>query len=336
MKRIKKVGLVLLASALLFSTGCQGSYGNIPGPVSTMETEQMPLFPEAPGEQQRQYTLYFGLEEETYLASEARLVNVPQGGRVEDALVAALIKGPGVSQNKLVRVINPKTRIVCTEENRDYLYITLSRDFLEPVLPSGEENLSVQRQKELQMLMMQLGTYSIVNTVTELGRYSRVQILIDLDGSGEGTRPTRAMLGFAPPGDGEAGNLVGILSRMDDMILNPMNTLDIILEAFVEKDWNRVEAFCAVSDPQTDTPRPAKESFVNQLTLRNPQVLGYAIKSEHVAVDGRSATVLADIQLHNAAGAAVNHQDIPLRLLREDGIWKLSYASLELLCNTIG
>ncbi len=329
----KKIMAAALAAFLALLAGCSVGPGNIPDPVPTMQDEDMPLSPDAPGETQQQYTLYFGLSDEAYLTSEARLIAVSQGGRVEDALVAALIKGPAVSTNALISVINPNTRIIRVEESRDYLYITLSREFLEPVLPVTDETLTAQRQQELQMRMMQLATYSIVNTVTELGRYSRVQILIDYDNSGEGTRPTQSMLGFAAPGDPEADTLVSTLSRMDSLILNPLNTMDTLLKALVEKNWERVEKFCAQYDAQTDAARPDKDNFVTQLTLSNPQVLSYKVNSEHVSVDGQSATVMVDVQLRNKAGATVDSTAIPLRLLREDGIWKLSYASLELLLN---
>jgi hypothetical protein len=318
-------------------TGCSAGPGNVPDPAPTMETEEMPLSPEAPSmEVQHQYTLYFGLSDESFLASEARLVTVPQGGRVEDALVAALIRGPGVSTAQLVAVINPQTKIVRIEESQDYLYITLSREFLEPVFPVTEENLSPERQEALRMRMMMLATYSIVNTVTELGRYSRVQILIDYDNSGEGTRPSRTMLGLSAAGDADADSMVSTLARQDSLVLNPQNTVETLMKAFVEKNWNRAEKFCAQHDSQTDTIRPGKEDFVAGLTLQNPELLSYLVKVQNVSVDGQNAVVMVDVQMRSKAGATVSGTDIPLRLLREGGIWKLSYSSMELLFNIVG
>jgi hypothetical protein len=328
---VRKFLLLFLVLLLTAAAGCDAFSAGLPDPAATLAVEKMPLEPEPPTALRQTYTLYFPMANRYALSGESRLLTVEQPGRIEDALIAALLKGPGATQNSLRAVINPSAKLVSVTESRDNLYVTFSKEFLDPVMPELDD-VSEEKRKEIRNTMLRLAAYSVVNTVTELGRYTRVQILIDMDGSGEGTRPTRAEMGFSA-GDSPDGNqLLNPLPRNLDSVYSPSTAAAGVLTALLEQDWYQLVSLIALSDPQTGQTRVDEATLNAQLVARNPSLMSYTVQDSTCSSDGQTAVVLVDVQLSSKSSGLT---DIPLRFLREDGAWKLTYASLELLLNHV-
>lgn len=329
---MRKLLILVLAGVLALTAGCDMFSAGLPDPAATLATEEMPLEPESASELRQSYTLYFPMTSQYALSGESRLLTVDQPGRIEDALIAALLKGPGTSQGSLRAVINTSTKLVSVTESRDNLYVTFSKEFLDPIMPTLDESVTTEKRQEIKNTMLRLAAYSVVNTVTELGRYTRVQILIDEDGSGEGKRPTRAEMGFSTADNPDGSQLLNPLPRNMDTVYSPTTAAASVLTALLEQDWSGLEGLIALSDPQTGQTRGDTATLVAQLTARNASLMSYTVRNCSYASDGQTAIVLADVQLASKSSGLT---DIPLRFLREDGAWKLTYASLELLLNHV-
>ena len=77
------------------------------------------------------------------------------------------------------------------KEQSGYLSVTLSEKFLEKMSQSIESEEMRRR----------LAVQSIVNSITSIGNYSRVLILIDESGNGNGERLTYAEAGWEDKGE---------------------------------------------------------------------------------------------------------------------------------------
>lgn len=290
------------------------------------------LQPEKQSQLQNIYTLYFGYTGQGYLVSEQHTLSISDGKQVEAEVVRALISGPANKSNELEALINPQTRVVSITSNKDYIYITLSKEFLEPVnMPANwQEDAGLTNQVNQ---MRRLAVYSIVNTVTELGKFSRVQILVDVNGTGEGQRPTRQMMGFVNDGT-DPQQLMEPLMRENKVILCPSNMMELVLTAFGNKEWKKVDGYIAQADPN-DVSRPVSGEMIAALSLANLTLLGHSVVSEQIANDGQTAVVTVSYEVQSRDGNRFSNENVPLRMIREDGIWKVSYSSVYQLLNGV-
>lgn len=144
----------------------------------------------------REVQLYFRFGSEGYLACETRLIEARASERLEAAVLRELIRGPSSEHAELTRLIQAQTQIGEISEQGDTLYVTLSADFLRSAVNQPEgwgEDAALVRENFLQR---RLAVYSVVNTLSNLGTYSHVQILVDSEGEGVGELLPRRQFGF--------------------------------------------------------------------------------------------------------------------------------------------
>lgn len=283
------------------------------------------LQPEKQSQLQNTYTLYFGYTGQNYLVAEQRTLSIADGKQVEAEVVRALINGPAGKSGEIQPLINTQTRVLSVTSNKDYIYITLSKEFLEPVnMPSNwQEDEALTSQVYLKR---RLAVYSIVNTVTELGKFSRVQLLVDVNGTGEGQRPTRQMMGFVNDGT-DPQQLMEPLMRENQLILGPSTMMELVLTAFGNKEWKKIDGYIAVEDPNV-VARPDSAAMIAALSMANLTLLSHTVEGEQVAIDGQSAVVTVSYEVQSRDGNRFSNAHVPLRMIRENGLWKVSYYSI--------
>ena len=151
--------------------------------------------------------LYYRLTGEAYLVPVTRNISVRANERTETAMIRTLLEGvPQQSLSGNVSATFPEgTKLVDVSRDSGILYVTLSREFLDTSnveavrqatssygnTPEGQQRAqqAIQLATEEMYLMRRMGVYSLVNTLCEYSREQiRVQILVDVDGSGEGER----------------------------------------------------------------------------------------------------------------------------------------------------
>ena len=259
-------------------------------------------------------TLYFSYQGEPLLAGETRAIDVPVSDTLETAVVRALIEGP--TSDELEGLFWPGVTLVGVDENANHIFITLSEEFVS-TLPEQEvelDGLAADEQKKLAI-------YSIVNTIIEMGQYSRVQIYVAKQGD-VGQIITRSEAGW---GDDESR--LEPLERDSSFILTPKNTLLEALSSFAIKDWTRLYTFTALTNID-GSKKPDISDFSEALAAKGNVLESFDVVDQNVSSDGQTAVVMLDYSLKTREGKLVQQSNIPIVLVRENDIWKLTYSSL--------
>jgi spore germination protein GerM len=319
MRKIKAAAAAVLIMIMMVA-GCAA---NAPGkPVNTPEINPKA---EAATKDTSNVTLYYCYRGQSLLAGETRKIDVPVSETLEEAVVQALLDGPSADRDELKGLFWDGVKRVSVSSNEDILFVTLSDEFIstdpsEAVLEEG----GIPDQKRLAI-------YSIVNTLVELGKYSRVQIEVDRENTETGERITRGEAGWLD--DPEA--YLEPLSREAPLILTPENTLVKALEAFASKDWTGLYDFTAYNNPD-GTIKPDINAFSNALSAPGNDLESYKVTSTNVLYDGKTAVVMLDYTIKTRAGDSIVKTLVPVIMVRNNDIWELTYTSLVNMLINVG
>lgn len=322
--RIMSIFALLLVVAMLIGliSRCD-SWGGI---VSEDPSQDLPFV--NPSEQgtanSTKVKLYFRCTDEAYLSGDTRSVEVRADERTEAAVLRELIKGPSSSKPELEALIHPQTRVIDVTDSGDTLIVTISGEFLQQAKPLPENWTDDLVLREEAMLRRRLAVYSVVDTLTGMGRYAKVQILVDLDGSGIGKRVRSATFGFTSGGVSETP--LEPKSFESKVILNPSNTLDLILRSVIEKNWSSVYRF--ISQREEYGTVPVYENALSMFATLPAQIDRYSIVESIIETSGDKAVVFIDIRYHTKNGEVFTRKSVPIRMLMENEIWKATYESV--------
>lgn len=250
---------------------------------------------------------------EDLLAAGGAEFTVTAEKTLEEMAIQALIDGPKDTQYEYNALISSETEIVSVKEQSGYLSVTLSSEFLDEMVQDIDGEATRRR----------LAVQAIVNTVTGIGNYSRVLILVDETAPATAERLTYAEAGWEEYGD----RTIEPMARDTSVILTPENALEIVLRSLVEKDYDHMEYFLADRDYDgTAWPHargahghPVGKGLHRELHAGRPRD----------RVPGRQrAVALVDIAYVGSNGQMTELTGLPIRLIRED-VWKVSFQSLD-------
>lgn len=258
-------------------------------------------------------TLYFSYKGQQLLAGETRSIDVPVSEKLEKAVIRALIDGPSADRSQLVGLFWDDVELVDVKDNEDILFVTLSEEFIttQPETPVLGEGTVADRKK--------LAIYSIVNTITEMGTYSSVQFYVESSGGTMGI--TKSDAGF-----GDSQDRLDPQRWENEHILTPENTLKEALDSYNKKDWTELYDYTAYMNPD-GTVKPDSDVFTAALAETGNVLDSYKPIGVNVASDGQSAVVILDYTIKTRNGD-IDRTKIPVVLVREEEIWKLSYSSV--------
>ena len=304
-RRNKRAFFALFAVLMLFLTGCSGQYyGGIAERTDGLEdayTED--ILPES---QNTSYgskvsaTLYFRYLSEDLLAGVEQEFTVTAENTIEELVVQALIDGP------------QDTELVSVKEQSGYLSVTLSEKFLEKMSQSIESEEMRRR----------LAVQSIVNSITSIGNYSRVLILIDESGNGNGERLTYAEAGWEDKGE----RTIEPLSLDDSVILTPERVMEIVMRSVVEKDYERLGYYLAERDYDGQN-CPSRSEYTELLSTK-PSIVSFEMANPVITSgNGKHAAALLNLTYIDSGGHMVELNDLPVRMVYQD-VWKVSFSSL--------
>lgn len=322
--RIISVFALLLVVAMLVGliSRCD-SWGGI---LSENPPEDLPIV--NPSDQgtanSKKVRLYFRCTDEPYLSGDTRSIEVHADERIEAAVLRELIKGPNSSKQELEALIHPQTRVINIADSGDTLIVTISGEFLQQAKPLPENWADDLVLREEAMLRRRLAVYSVVDTLTGMGRYANVQILVDLDGSGIGKRLRSATFGFTSGGVSETP--IEPMSFENKVILNPQNTLDLILRSVMEKNWSSVYRF--ISQREEYGTVPVYENALAMFATLPAQIDRYSIIEISIESSGDKAVVFVDMRYHTKNGEVITRKSVPIRMIMENEIWKATYESV--------
>ena len=260
---------------------------------------------------ERPVALYFRYRDSSYLATEARTVVVQRNESLEKAIVEALITGP--LNTELSPLFPVGTEVVNTSTQDGTLFVTLNEAFLgryadEP----GDASTGVWKTEG--PLRRQLCLDAIAATLTEAGLCERVQVLVTRD-SGQQIS-MRLQAGFLNRGADTA--LLPRLVRNESVLLTPHNTAECILNAWVRQDWDTLSLFSVHA--------PGEQSMFEAFEAAEVLVR-FDLSAGSVSYDGQSAVVTAALTLRGDT-QDTEISGYPLRLIREEGLWKMDYPAL--------
>jgi hypothetical protein len=311
MRKAKHIFIIIIVLAAVFS-GCAAPGSSIPANTPDINPNA-----QAANKDTAEVMLYFGYRGEGLLAGETRKINVPVNEKTERAVISELIAGPSADRDKLESLFWGYIKVVKVDSNEDILFVTLSNEFVatDPAKPALEDG-SVSGQKKLAVL-------SLVNTIVEMGNYSRVQIQVDRKGSKIGERITEDEAGWGT----NSSTYLEPLGWTDGIVLTPAKTLQEALTSFQNKDWTRLYDFTAYTSPDGSV-KPVQADFSDALSGQGNILGSYNVIGTNVSYNGQTAVVMIDCSINTRNGDTVNKTDIPVVMIRENGIWTLSYTSL--------
>lgn len=313
---MKQLKLLLMLSALcMLLASCTQTVSPLAAPATMVPGIEAEL-PEAepPVEMNRQETaaLYFRYMGEPYLAAEHRVITQAVNKPYEQALLTALVSGPG--GHDLTGLFPTGVQVVSTARQGRTLFVTLSQEIMNPYADEINTTYSTSEAILRRKLCMQ----SIVATVTENCDVDQVQILVQQHTAMTGSLRLEKRYFLT----GESG-LTDPLLRDESLLLTPHNTLGVILQLCRQQDWQRLYGYLVRVDKDAGVNRPAYEDFVAAME-KQPSLTEYAYSYGTVSLYGQTATFAVDAALRLDDGTVVDKSSCILRLYREDGLWRMS------------
>ena len=311
------LALCLLCAAMLVS-GCVSQSLN---PLLKNEATDVPglamnVHPASAGEQnvdQVAVTLYFRYQEEPMLAPESRILTVQRDQSVELAIVRALLDGPSAGHSDLKRLLPSAATVESVTSRDDILFVTFDEGLLRDDIP---ENWAQDPQwKDEAPLQRRLAMQSVAASITEQLPYTGVQILLHRQDQLQTN--LRLENSYFLTGD---TSLSEPIQRDETLLLTPHATVATLLAAWQAHDFERLYRY--VSSAERPPYATALEAFSTFGALAQ-----YTATPGSVAADGQRAVVTVDLRILQG-GAQAQTSGYPLQLVRESGIWKISYTQL--------
>ncbi|MBN1778109.1 MAG: GerMN domain-containing protein [Clostridiales bacterium] len=261
-------------------------------------------------------TLYFRYLDEPMLAGESRVITLRRDQRPEQAIIEALLSGPSAGNADLRRLIPADAQIEGVSNNGQVLFITFNEAFLNDDIPGDWANNDAWTTEA--PLLRELVTQSIAASVTESYPYTGVQFLVHR----ENEMQLSLRLDNSYFLDGSAGPSEPVI-RDEALLLTPQNTVKTILNAWSQKDFERMYKYLAYAG------KPAYSAFVEALDSA-PAVEVLSVNGGSVYLDGQAAVVTVFLRMI-AQGGEEKLLNYPLQLIRENGVWKMEYTRLTAL-----
>lgn len=310
--------MLVLLSALCLLSGCASSANPLLAAEAT----------DAPGLNMRLHaakanelsadsieaTLYFRYLDEPMLASETRVLTVGRDETVEKAIVRALIEGPSAGRSDLRRLF-PEDLVVESTVSRDsILFIT----FNSTLQRTGDIPQNWQDDPAWQIeapLRRYLAMMSIVNSITESYSYTGIQVL--MHDTGDARTSMRLENSFYLGG---TEGLSDMLMRDESCLLTPKNALELLLGAWLEKNYERMALY--LTDSEDGAEKPAYAQLLETIQS-GASLTAYQTGQGTVSLRGSRAVVAAQMTLRKQSGEELRFTGYPMRLMNVGGIWML-------------
>ena len=266
------------------------------------------------------YYIYQG--DNDMLLPEKRTLSFDQDRRIETVLIEELIKGPAPEQTNLLAVIDPNTKVISVTGDigaSDTLYITLSAEFLNE--PPVYKEKYTDDPAELNRYRRQ-AVNAIVNTITELGQFSRVDIQIQ-DG-----KNTRRLINSEAGRTTNPANTLEPVTRQYDVIITPRMVVQKVFTLMRDRAWRApLGNYLSFEGSQDNGLATSEERAYAELAAQDVQIEDFTIGDVTQSTDGKSAVVtVRQLQLRDKLGKVkYSKENVPIKLTLENGIWKIPY-----------
>ena len=302
--------VVLLIALIMLMSGCTDALYLNDG--SSDKYGDLSAVPDDNALVELKHSLYFGFMDEAYLVPELRKITQNANDTETYSVMRELILGPTHEKNQ--SLINSNTKVLDITTNNEYVYLSLSKEFLDVPAAMGEwENDRITAA--LVHKQRRIALYSIVNTLTELQGCTYVQIYIDMDSDGTAEKVTRGQVGFI--GDGNENVYLDALARDHDYILTPANTVRLVMDLIAKNQPQRLYNLVYTADESGKD--VSYNDFLKTYNLTSVVIGGFAVDGEvSVSNYGNSFVVLTDYTVKSSGEHnAVSYNDVPVNVLRK-------------------
>ena len=314
---MKKCCFVMsLVCILLILSGCATTVNN---PLLHAETTDVPGLSmnvqaakaSEDNADQVNVSLYFRYLDEPMLAAESRTLTVRRDESTEYAIIRALLAGPSAGHSDLKRLLPESTTIESINSLDGILFITVGEGFLSDGVP--QDWREDDAWKEEAPILRQLIVQSMVASITEYAPYRGVQILVRKADQSSLRLDNAYFLN-------DSSGVSDPALRDEALLLTPQNTAMRILLAWQTRDYQSLYNYLLLTD------RP---SYADTLQALDPAVSlsAFTVSGGAVSGDGQRAIVTLDTTVLDGS-EPLEQLAYPLPLIRENGIWKISYAAL--------
>ncbi len=326
---MKRCMLGFVLAALLLVSGCAAL---LPDPLKKAEATMVPgvtaaLHSPLANENNRDaqtVTLYFRYGREPMLAGEARVLSISQNESAEKALVQALLDGPLAGTTELTRLFSGQVQVLNTVSQGNVLYVTLNEALLRPYAdePSDWETRDDWHREGV--LRRRLAMAGLAASITENFPYHSVQVLV------QQRSDVSTSLRLENAYFHDVSLPIGLASpfmREEALLLTQENTLRTVITAWQERDFSRLYLYVAANNPQSGQPRPSMETAFLRWD-RAAAITSFDVTGGSVSHNGSRAVVCLDLQMVSGDGQEYSISTYPVMLLRDRGIWKITYEQL--------
>lgn len=265
-------------------------------------------------------TLWFRYGTEPLLAPETRAITHSRTEGHALAILQALIGGPSAASTGLNSLFPQGTQVISCTQSGNVMFVMLSKHIMngytdEPAAWRDQPYWAAEVP-----LRRELAMQSIAATLTENCSVESVVILVEQSDSDS----LRLRQSYYSLDDDTA--LADPLIRDERLLLTPARTAEIILQCWQEGHFARLYKFVAATDPATGAARPEESDFPAMMA-EAPQLLHAKAEGGSVSIGGNSAVfTVSGAWLKN--GMEVPFTGMVLRLIREQGVWRVGLSQL--------
>lgn len=315
---MKKAWICVLLTAVLLLVGQPQVRESIGGAIRSVlpanetaeEPSREPLFEaaEPAPTDTRNVTLYYRFAQTDVLGMER--VELETGREESDArlIVEQLVEGPDAAHGRLSGVFPQGTKVLSVTEDEMTVFVTLSEEFLGRPngAPADWEDLALWQEEAT--LRRWLAAQSIVCSLTESGRCQRVQLYT---ASAEDGAPHRIPLVYFDLDVTDPAVVLAASSRDESAILTPQRAMQMILDAWRRRDWERLHVLLCAADGEN---LPTLSAFEAQMRSADVTLLTAEPSAGSVDVSGQNATIMLDGAVRSKAGGdrRIIRQSVPL------------------------
>lgn len=264
-------------------------------------------------------TLYYRSKGTQLLSAQQGQLDIRREETIATSIVRQLIAGPQSSSGTLEGLFPQGTTLISATAEGTTAFVTLSRAFLSKPdgAPTDWEDLA-QWQEEAALRRM-LAVQSLVLSLTEDGRYQRVQVYI---ADNDDAVPERIDMAYF--GADSAGMVLGACSRDESFLLTPQRVLLGVLDCWQRRDYAAL--YAALVDGRETL--PAQAAFEAKMRELDVSLLSYETTAGSVSFDGKRATLVLNAQIRTPDGgdATLNRESVALQ--RDAENWVMTYDTL--------
>ncbi len=286
-------------------------------------TNHAPTFEQQLGVQKKRsimdVTLYFRFADTNVLGACSAQLDMRREETVASSIVRRLIDGPDAAHDRLRGVFPQGTEVVSVDSEGDTVFVTLNRAFLgRPDGAPFDWEDSTYWQEEA-ALRRQMAFQSIVLALTEDGRFQRVQLyLADSDDD----LSQRIPVYYFDIQQTDPNVLLAACTRDEEAMLTPRRAMKMALSCWQKKDWEALYPLLQREDALT------LSAFEAQMREMDVTLLDFSVTPGTVSLDGQSATVVVNADIHSDLGGDAQIQRESVQLVREADNWTVSLEEL--------